>query len=115
VAVNPAGTRLYVTNFFLEDNTVSVIDTTTNTVLTTVAVGRDPLGVAVNPAGTRVYVANQTDDGFGDVSVIDTASNTVVATVGVGFEPVAFGNFIGVVSCPAAMPPPSARPTPSPR
>jgi len=107
VAVNPAGTRLYVTNFFPFENSVSVIDTTTNTVLTTVAVGRDPMGVAVNPAGTRVYVANFTDDGFGDVSVIDTASHTVVATVPVGIEPVAFGNFIGVVPCPS--------PTPTPR
>ena len=37
-------------------NTVSVIDTSNNTVTATVPVGNGPLGVAVNPAGTRVYV-----------------------------------------------------------
>jgi YVTN family beta-propeller protein len=38
-------------------DTVSVIDTATNAVATTVAAGSDPYGVAVNPAGTFVYVA----------------------------------------------------------
>ena len=71
---------------------VSVIDTATNTVTATVAVGTAPFGVAVNPAGTRVYVAN-TDSN--NVSVIDTATNTVTATVAVGTYPVAFGQFIG--------------------
>ena len=62
-------------------DTVSVIDTASNTVTATVAVGTQPFGVAVNPAGTRVYVTNLSSN---TVSVIDTASNTVVATVAVG-------------------------------
>ncbi|WP_415803453.1 YncE family protein, partial [Bacillus albus] len=65
-------------------NTVSVIDTATNTVLTTITVGRAPNGVAITPNGTRVYVANQRDD---NVSVIDTAINTVIDTVSVGDRP----------------------------
>ena len=69
----------YITN--TGSNSVSVIDTATNTVVATVAVGFAPLGVAVNPAGTRVYVAN---NGTNSVSVIDTATNTVVTTVTVG-------------------------------
>ena len=80
----------YITN--TGSNSVSVIDTATNTVVATVAVGFAPLGVAVNPAGTRVYVAN---NGSNNVSVIDTATNTVAATVAVGFSPDAFGLFIG--------------------
>ena len=56
VAVNPAGTRAYVTNYY--GNSVSVIDTATNLVTATVAVGSGPVGVAVNPAGTRAYVTN---------------------------------------------------------
>jgi YVTN family beta-propeller protein len=56
VAVNPAGTRVYVTNEFSE--TVSVIDTSTNTVVAIAVVGQYPEGVAVTPDGTRVYVAN---------------------------------------------------------
>src|SRR4051812_3951689 len=38
-------------------NTVSVIDTASNTVVgTPIPVGNGPEGVAVNPTGTRVYV-----------------------------------------------------------
>ncbi len=74
--------RAYITN--LSANTVSVIDTATNTVAATVPVGNFPNGVAVTPDGARVYVANV----FGNtVSVIDTATNTVTATVRVGLNP----------------------------
>jgi YVTN family beta-propeller protein len=86
VGVSPAAaavaTRAYVTNSF--DDTVSFIDTATNTVVATVAVGDGPSGVAVSPDASRVYVTNATDD---TVSVIDTATNTVVATVAVGDGP----------------------------
>ena len=64
-----------------DDDTISVVDTATNTVTSTVPVGDDPEGVAVNPAGTRVYVTNESDN---TVSVINTATNTVTATVPVG-------------------------------
>jgi YVTN family beta-propeller protein len=66
------------------DNTVSVIDTTTNTVIATVPVGRDPRGVAVTPDGTKVYVTNFDDN---TVSVIGTVTNTVFATIPVGEQP----------------------------
>jgi YVTN family beta-propeller protein len=56
------GTLAYITNS--DSNNVYVIDTATNSVRTTVAVGERPIGVTVNPAGTRVYVANETTDGF---------------------------------------------------
>ena len=72
----------YVTNN--NSNNVSVIDTATNTVVATVAVGTQPFGVAVNPAGTRAYVTNNNSN---NVSVIDTATNTVIATVAVGNNP----------------------------
>ena len=80
----------YITN--LDANTVSVIDTTSNTVTATIPVGADPWGVAVTPDGSTVYVAN---DGDGTVSVIATASNTVTATIPGFSEPIAFGVFIG--------------------
>jgi YVTN family beta-propeller protein len=86
VAINSAGSRVYVTN--LSSNNVSVLDTASNTVTVTVAVGRNPVGVAVNPAGTRVYVAN---NGSNTVSVLDTASNTVTATAAVGINPAGVG------------------------
>lgn len=64
-------------------DSVSVINTGTNTVTATVGVGASPIGVAITPDGTRAYVANN-----GSVSVIDTkpsdaAYNTIVATVDV--------------------------------
>jgi YVTN family beta-propeller protein len=73
----------YVTNVF--DNTVSVIDAATNTVVATIPVGNSPVGVAVTPDGTQAYVTNEADN---TVSVIAAASNTVVATIPVGSFPV---------------------------
>jgi YVTN family beta-propeller protein len=72
----------YVTN--VDDNTVSVIDTASNTVVATIPVGGFPDGVATTPDGTHAYVTNAFDS---NVSVIDTASNTVVATIPVGSAP----------------------------
>ena len=72
--------------------TVSVIDTTSNTVTATIPVGRAAKGVAVTPDGSTVYVANQNAN---TVSVIDTASNTVTATIPGFSGPIAFGVFIG--------------------
>lgn len=67
------------------DATVTVVDTATNAVVATVAVGNQPLAAAVRPAGDRAYVTNQVP--AGTVSVIDTAINGVVATVTVGARP----------------------------
>jgi YVTN family beta-propeller protein len=67
----------YITNYLA--NNVSVIDTATNMVVATVAVGDLPGGIAVTPDGSHVYVANSLPN---SVSVIDTATNTVVASVG---------------------------------
>jgi YVTN family beta-propeller protein len=92
LAVNPAGTRLYVTNY--ADDTVSVVDTTANAVVATVPVGSRPLGVAVHPGtGDRVYVGHF---GGNTVSVIGAVSNTVLATITVGQSP--FGLAIEPVS-----------------
>ena len=74
-----AQARAYVTNSC--NNTVSVIDTTTNTVVDSIMVGVAPFGVAVTPDGSRVYVTSLLDGG---VTVIDTATNTVITTIPVG-------------------------------
>lgn len=74
--------RAYVANY--NSNSVSVIDTSANTVLATVAVGASPYGVTVNPSGTRVYVTNNNG---ATLSVIDTGTNTVVSTIPVGIWP----------------------------
>jgi YVTN family beta-propeller protein len=81
----------YITND--ASNTVSVIDTATNTVAgSPIPVGLNPLGVAVTPDGSKVYVANF---GLNTVSVIETATNTVAGSpIPVGNNPFAFGIFI---------------------
>jgi YVTN family beta-propeller protein len=86
VVVTPDGKRAYVAND--NSNTVSVIETATNTVVATVAVGSAPLRVAVTPDGKHAYVTN---DNSNTVSVIDTATNTVLATVAVGKGPLGVG------------------------
>ena len=95
VAVTPDGKHAYVTN--TGANTVSVIDTASNTVAATVPVG------SLSPWG-RHHPGWETrlcrEWGSGTVSVIDTASNTVVATVAVGSEPLG----VGIVPPPPGVP-----------
>jgi len=76
-----AQTRAYASN--ISNNTVSVIDTVTNTLIATIPVGVAPFELTITPDGTRAYVTNR----VGSVSVIDTATNTVIATVLVGSAP----------------------------
>ncbi|MFM8350653.1 MAG: fibronectin type III domain-containing protein, partial [Actinomycetales bacterium] len=67
-----------------ESDSVSVIDTNTNTVLRTIKVGTEPWGSAYDADHYRLYVSNNDSD---SVSVIDTASNVVVATMPTGAYP----------------------------
>jgi YVTN family beta-propeller protein len=90
----------YITNGSLP-GTVSVIDTASDTVVNTIAVGVDPSGVAVSASGARVYVSNSFSS---SVSVIDATTNTVVATVpgiagprGVAVNPAGTRAYVGHV------------------
>jgi YVTN family beta-propeller protein len=56
VRLSPDGKRAYVTNF--GDHTLSVVDTITNSVSTTVDVARDPEAVAITADGDRVYLGH---------------------------------------------------------
>ena len=60
VAYSPDNQRMYVTNF--GDDTVSVINTTTNTVDSTIiTVGIEPFDIAYSPDNQRMYVTNGGD------------------------------------------------------
>ena len=85
VAVTPDGKHAYVTNG-TNGNSVSVIDTASNTVVATVPVGITPGAVAITPDGRYAYVTTNgsvTSPNY-DVWVIATATNKVVARIATG-------------------------------
>jgi YVTN family beta-propeller protein len=87
LAFAPDGSRLYVSVFNDPDrsiNRVAVLDTQTNTVVTTIKVGTRPYALAVKPDGSEIYVPNHDS---GTVSVIDTRSNTMVSDIRVKPNP----------------------------
>jgi YVTN family beta-propeller protein len=90
IAFDHSGQKLFVADSGLDK--VWVVDTTKNTVVGFVDVGRNPFGLAVDAASGRVYVANTESD---TVSAIDPVSMDVVDTIPVGHFPEAFGQFIG--------------------
>jgi YVTN family beta-propeller protein len=76
LALNPQTNRLYAANI---DDSVSVINTVTNALVTLVALpaGSGPVGAAANPMTNFVYIANY----GGSVSVLDGATNSVITNV----------------------------------
>ena len=83
VAVNSNTNFIYSANNI--NNTISVIDGSNNSVVSTLTAGVSPWDVAVNPNTNMIYVANA---GSSNVSVIDGSTQSVVATVPVGPDPI---------------------------
>src|SRR5215213_12043622 len=90
-SARPRGPLAYVTNE--RDGTITVIDTATDEVFTTISVGARPRGVRLSPDGRRVYVALSTPSGKdydaaeNKIAAIDVASGEVVARYEVGSDP----------------------------
>jgi YVTN family beta-propeller protein len=82
VAVNPAAKRLYVTNH--DSDTLSVINSQTYTLVTTVSGGDGPNGVAYNPTNNLIYIAVRNTN---RVRVLRASDYTLVKTIGVGSQP----------------------------
>jgi len=82
MAYDSAKGEIFVAN--IGDNTVSIIDDTTNTVITTIPVGLRAFGVAYDSVKGEIFVTNQGDN---TVSIIDDTTNTVIATILVGTSP----------------------------
>ncbi len=82
VAVSTDGSMVFVAN--MDENTVSVINGSTNAIIgTPVAVGNTPFGLAVTPNGTKVYVANSNTVNIPytvTVININTTAKTVIDT-----------------------------------
>lgn len=89
VTINAAGTLAYVTNS--NSTTISIINTSTNTVEGIISGFSGPSGMAITPDGTTAYVNNYgvgVDSGDGTtVSVVNLATNTIVGTITVGLAP----------------------------
>lgn len=80
LAVTPDGSTVYVGNYY--SSTISVIDTATNTVSTTIAVGSrgGPLDIAITPDGSTIFLRSLNPK----ISVISTATNSVVNMISPG-------------------------------
>src|SRR6266567_1308407 len=76
LAISPSGDRVFVTNN--KASSVSVIDTATREVITTLVTGDGSFFSAINPDATRFYVSNSNDT---TVSVIDIPSLTVLEVI----------------------------------
>jgi YVTN family beta-propeller protein len=79
VTYDPVCKDMYVTN--QGGTTVSVIDTTTNTIIDTITVQSTPIGIAYDPDKHRMYVGNS---GSGTVSVITLCDCPPLPTNGDG-------------------------------
>jgi len=75
LAVDEQRNRVYVSN--QADDTVSVIDGATNTVLHTVRVGHAPNGVAVNQKTNTIYVANLDGESLSIINGTKLTTSTV--------------------------------------
>ena len=77
-----AGPKAYVGNF--SDNTVSVVDLSSSTVVATIPVSAGPHGMTVAPDSRTVYVSG---DGSSSLDAIDTATDRVRRTIEIGKSP----------------------------
>lgn len=87
VAVNPDFSRVYIGNS--ESQSISVIDSYTNTVAHTLDVEGRPLAVALSPDNQKIVVTTN-DLATGQnpkVRIYDTATYAALATFPVGFDP----------------------------
>jgi YVTN family beta-propeller protein len=82
IRTTPGSAFAYIVN--LDSDSVSVVDTVTNSLVGKIPVGGVPIALALTPDGTLAYAANMLSS---TVSVIDTASRSVTATVPVGSGP----------------------------
>lgn len=89
IAITPDSRFAYVANNnnygIANEDTVSVLDLSNNTVATTIDYGSDdqqPYTVTMNPAGTKAYVTNSNGT---TITIINVATNTIAGTIG-GFD-----------------------------
>ena len=76
IQISPDGNTLYTAN--VSANTVTVLNASDLSVVTTIPVDINPQDISITPDGSKVYTANLNN---ASVSVIDTATNTLITTI----------------------------------
>jgi len=94
LAITPNGEFLYVVNYVdgkAGTGTISVVQTSDNTVVYTITGFSGPFAIAITPDGKYAYVTNFGSNDFAPigttVSVVDLSNNTVTATINLGIQP----------------------------
>ena len=82
--ITPDGKTAYIVNE--GSDTVTPIQTATNTAGKPIRVGHFPFAIAITPDGETAYVANASS---GTVTPIQTATNTAGTPIPVGSDPIA--------------------------
>lgn len=83
IVVSPDDAYVYVSN--QNDNTVSKIDASSQSVTGTYSAGPNPDAIAVTPNGEYLYVANYVS--AGTVTILNTSTGAIVKQISVGEEP----------------------------
>ena len=96
VVVSPDAPALLTDDFA---DVVWVINTTNNTIVTSVSGVLFTEGIAVHPDRSRLYVANVDGSGAGLVTEIATTSNTVTLSAAVGLDPIGIASIEGATTC----------------
>jgi YVTN family beta-propeller protein len=86
IAFNPDNDLIYVSNYgqFNTTGTVSVINGTTNAIVASIPVGKNPQAIVYNPANGLVYTANTLSN---TLSIINGTNNSLVGSINVGAFP----------------------------
>lgn len=82
IGINPNTNMIYVSNY--GNNTVSVINGETNTVVNTISGIQFPFGVAVNPTTNMIYVVESIANPP-EIAVINGSTNTIMQTIHIPF------------------------------
>ncbi|MBI3573873.1 YncE family protein [Candidatus Kaiserbacteria bacterium] len=90
MAITSNDGKVYVANF--GSGTVSVIDTATNSITSTITGGSAPVSISISES--LAYVANYNGGNLGTVSVINTRKNQIISTIQVGKGPMPIANSV---------------------
>jgi YVTN family beta-propeller protein len=73
---DPSNGNIYTANF--DSGDISVIDSSTNKVISTFNVGDDPQDIKYNPSNGNIYVANENSDNVSLITTTTTATTTAM-------------------------------------